>query len=90
MNNDWRLWLEKDNPATNIHGHHNKHWPNFPLTLPSLIWDICTVHKEKEQVEAEYCEYKIAQDQIEATVRETWAGLKAMAREIAPEFGIYL
>ena len=32
----------------------------------------------------------IPQDQIEATVRETWAGLKAMAREIAPEFGIYL
>ena len=33
---------------------------------------------------------RCTQDQIEATVRETWAGLKAMAREIAPEFGIYL
>lgn len=27
-------------------------------------------------------------DQIEATVQETWVGLKKMALVIAPEFGI--
>ena len=32
--------------------------------------------------------FLLPQDQIQDTVAETWAGLVAMAREIAPEFGI--
>ena len=32
--------------------------------------------------------FLLPQDQIQDTVEETWAGLAAMAREIAPEFGI--
>ena len=34
--------------------------------------------------------FLLPQDQIQDTVAETWAGLTAMAREIAPEFGIYI
>ena len=33
---------------------------------------------------------ELFQNQIKATVTETWAGLTAMALEIAPEFGIYI
>ena len=36
-----------------------------------------------------YKGFLLPQDQIEATVEETWAGLKAMAWAIGPEFGIH-